>query len=265
MPLLIEEAGDGGPPHEQAFNFHHLPDARYGTCGDSTVQPLLDKWGFGQDMTMVTFRVEQPVGPDSMQAMLDAFFRDRHVVGVLHALTRLRVLRPEKCTARWQKMLTDVVSMSFFNKFEECDAIGKSGHIRGRIEEDWEGVPILNIIREVLLMEDSDLYDTFSERERKQFLLKIFQHVVFGGASNQYEDHVEEYFRATKLIYKDLLSVRRNDVGDVEVMSTVAQIHSLSDGGVLFPKESLLNFCYVIYDPLTRHVKLWYFGYRPVW
>merc|ERR1719487_2758435 len=56
---------------------------------------------------MCTFRVEQNVGPDSMQAMLDAFFRDR-----------------------------EVVSMKFLNKFEECGAVGHAGHIKGRIEED---------------------------------------------------------------------------------------------------------------------------------
>merc|ERR1712046_461156 len=98
--------------------------------------------------------------------------------------------------------------------------------------------------REAILMEESELYDAFSEKERKEFLFRIFSHLIFGGASNQYEDHVEEYFKVTKDVYKDLLTVRRNDVGDVEVVSTVASILSLGDGGVLYPKESLLNFCY---------------------
>merc|ERR1712078_486609 len=137
--------------------------------------------------------------------------------------------------------------MSFLNKFEECGAIGHSGHIRGRIEEDFEGVPILNLIREVILMEESELYDAFSEKERKEFLFRIFSHIVFGGASNQYEDHVEEYFKVTKEVYKDLLTVRRNDTGDVEVVSDVTEVLSLGDGASLFPKASPLNFCYVIF------------------
>merc|ERR1711879_325627 len=84
------------------------------------------------------------------------------------------------------------------------------------------GVPILNLIREVILMDESELYDAFTEKERKEFLFRIFSHIVFGGASNQYEDHVEEYFKVTKEVYKALLTVRRNDAGDVEVLSTVA-------------------------------------------
>merc|ERR1719238_1703182 len=65
---------------------------------------------------MCTFRVEQNVGPDQMQSMLEAFFRDREVVGVLHALTRLRVLSPDKVRVHWEKMGTQVVSMSFFEQ-----------------------------------------------------------------------------------------------------------------------------------------------------
>jgi len=76
---------------------------------------------------------------------------------------------------------------------------------------------------------------------------------------------VEEYFKVTKEVYKDLLTVRRNDAGDVEVLSTVVSIQSLGEGGNLFPKESPLNFFYVIHDPLTRHVRCWYFGFKPVW
>lgn len=266
MPMLIEELDIGAESKpEQEYKFHYLPDVKYSSCGSASVQPLLDKWGFSNDMMMCTFRVEQQVTSSSMQSMLDAFFSDREVIKVLQQLTRIRIMSADKVRTRWQKMDTQAVSMSFLNKFEEVGAISRNGHIAGRIEEDYEGVPITNLIREAILMEESELYDAFSEKERKEFLLRIFQHLVFGGASNQWEDHVEEYFKVTKDVYKDLLTVRRNDAGDVEVLSTVACIDSLGQGGCLFPKESLLNFCYVIYDPVVRHIRLWYFGYRPFW
>jgi len=264
MPMLIEEANeeelDG-----QNFTFHYLPDTKFQSFGNDSIQPLLDKWGFGPDMVMCTFRVEQQVRPDDMQAMLQAFFNDRTVIHALHQLTRLRVIAPDKVKVRWEEMGTKVTSMSFLNRFEEFGAIGKAGHIRGRLEEDYEGVPIINLIRELILLEESEMYDAFTEKERKEFLFRIFSHVVFGGASNQWEDHVEEYFKVTKAVYKDLLSVRRSDTGDVEVMSTVASIQTLGAGGTLFPKESPLNFCYVILDPVVRHLRVWYFGYRPIW
>jgi len=265
MPLIIEELNEEAPP-EEAFKFHFLATAKFHSFGSETVQPLLNKWGFGRDMAMGTFRVEQPVTPDTQQAMLDEFFKDRGVLGVLHQLMPgIQVFSPDKVKVNWEKMSTKAVSMSFLNKFEECGGIGPSGHIRGRLEEDFEGVPINNIIREVILCEESELYDTFSEQDRKEFLFKIFSHLIFGGASNQWDDHVEEYFKVTKDVYKDLLSVRRSDTGDVEVVSYVASIRSLGPGGQLFPKESPLNFCYVVVDPLMRHVRVWYFGYKAFW
>mmetsp|Transcript_52576 Transcript_52576/g.94644 ORF Transcript_52576/g.94644 Transcript_52576/m.94644 type:complete len:266 (-) Transcript_52576:98-895(-) len=265
MPMLIEELDEDRGPSETAFKFHYLPDARFHSFGSPDIQPMLDKWGFGMEMAMCTFRVEQQVGPEGMQPMLEAFFRDRGVLGILQSMTKLRVLSVDKVNVRWQKMGTKVVSMSFFNKLEDCGAVGKSGHIRGRIEEEFEEVPIVNLIREAILVDDSELYDTFSEQDRKEFLFRIFSHLQFGGAQNQWEDHVEDYFKATKEVYKDLLTVRRTDTGDVEVVSTVASILSLGAGGSLFSKESRLNFCYVIHDPVVRHVKVWYFGFKPLW
>jgi len=264
MPLLIEDITE--PRREdQAFAFHFLPEAQFKSFGSKDIQPLLDKWGFGPDMVMCTFRVEQQVQPEEMQVMLEAFFRDRQVLGVLQHMTGLRIFSPEKLRVVWEKMGTKVTSMSFFNKFQECGAIGKTGHIRGRLEEDWDGVMLHNLIQEAILVDESELYDAFSQQDRREFLFRIFSHLVFGGASNQWEDHVEDYFKVTKEVYKDLLSVRRSDTGDVEVVSTVASIRSLGEGGRLFPKESPLNFCYVILDPLVRHLRVWYFGWKPIW
>lgn len=267
MVTLIEERGGLGreQAEEDGFNFHYLPDAEFRSIGNQSVQPWLDKWGFGPDMSMCTFRVEQPITADNVQPLLDAFFADRQVIAVLHQLTRVRIINPKKVRASWERLGTKVVSMGFFSKFEDCGAISHTGHINGRIEEDYEGIPINSLVREAMLMEESELYDAFTEYERKEFLFRIFQHLVFGGASNQYEDHVEDYFRVTKEVYKDLLTVRRNDAGDVEVLSTVASVYHLGDGGMVFPKESPLNFCYVVLDPVMRHLRVWYFGYRPIW
>lgn len=263
MPLIIEEVQD--EQEQDDFKFHYLPEKTYNSFGNPQVQPLLEKWGFGKDMCMATFRVEQPVKEDNFQTMLNSFFRNREVLGVLHAITRLRVISPEKVRVFSERMRTQAVSMSFLNKFEDVGAIGKEGHIRGRIEEDFEGVPIVDLVRETILMEESEMYDAFSEQERKEFLFRIFSHLVFGGASNQWEDHVEEYFKVTKAIYKDTLVVKRNDAGDVQVMSMVAAIKSFGQGGSVFQKDDLRNFCYVIADPLMRHITVWYFGYRSLW
>lgn len=260
--FIEEEAEQEGP--QVAFNFHHLPDVAWGSQGKN-IQPLLDKWGLGEDMSMAKFRVEENVGPDDMSNMLAAFFSDKQVLGVLHYLTGLRVTDSKKLRVQASQILTNTVNMNFFNKFEEIGAISQTGHIRGRLEEDFEGVPIHNLCREAIMMEESELYDAFSVKDRKEFLFRIFSHVLFGGAQNQYEDHVEEYFKVTKEIYKDLLTVRRNDSGDVEVASLVYEIMSFGEGGRVFGHDNPTNFCYVILDPIMRHITVWYFGYKPIW
>lgn len=123
----------------------------------------------------------------------------------------------------------------------------------------------MDLVREACWMEESEHWELYSEEERREFLFHIFKRVSTGGASNQYEDFAEPYFEATKALYKDLLTVQKNASGDVEVVSQVFEIHSLGDGGELFRRENPTNFFYVIVDPMSRHVNVWYFGYRPIW
>lgn len=260
--LIEEQSGDSEP--RRRFTFHHLPDASFDTYGSPVAQPFFDKWGFDNDMMMAEFRVDQPVSTDNFQSMLDSFFQDRAVASVLQRLTRLRVSMPDRVRVRWQPMETKALHMTFFDKMQHSGLITPTGLIQGRLEEEQlDGIIIHNLIREALLLQESEFYDTFSSEDRKEFLYRIFFHLVFGGPRNQDEDHVEEYFKITKAIYKDLVTVRRAQTGDVEVVSLVASVLSLSEGGDLFAKESPLNFCYVIYDPVTRHVKVWYYGWKP--
>lgn len=59
--------------------------------------------------------------------------------------------------------------------------------------------------------------------------------------------------------------MRKNDAGDVEVVSWVYKILSLGQGGSLFQKQHPMNFCYVSMDRTMRHISFWWFGYRPIW
>jgi len=247
------------------FTFHHLPSPGFFSFYTKEFDPLFEKWGFGEEMVALKFRYEQNVREEDMPKVLEAFFKSDEVRHVLHHATKIRVIDPKKVKIYAERMKTKALSMSFLNKFEECGAISQTGHIRGRVEEDVEDVRISDLVRETIFMEESELYDAFSKEDRNELLFKIFSHVVFGGASNQYEDHVEEYFKATKAIYKDLLSVRKNDSGDVEVVSWVYRILALGQGGSLFHKDHPTNFCYLSADRTMRHISFWWFGYKPIW
>lgn len=61
-------------------------------------------------------------------------------------------------------------------------------------------------------MEDSDNFDMYSETEREEFLFQLFRHICLGGEVCQYEDNIQLYLDFTKLLYKDLVRYRFNNI-----------------------------------------------------
>ncbi len=49
--------------------------------------------------------------------------------------------------------------------------------IGGRFTEDYDGIEICDVLREVVFMEDSELYDTFTIDDRNELLFHIFKRV----------------------------------------------------------------------------------------
>lgn len=58
---------------------------------------------------------------------------------------------------------------------------------------------------QLLLEEDSDNYHKISPSDRKEFLFRLFKHVVLGGELCQYEDVIDPYTETAKMMYKDLV------------------------------------------------------------
>merc|ERR1712193_188801 len=147
----------------------------------------------------------------------------------------------DRLRVRYTECATKEVSLAFLRQLEDAGCVSSNGHIRGRPEEDYEGVPIYDQVRETLFQEESEMYDTFSTEDRKEFLLHIFKRLVVGGALNQYEEYIEPYTSMTKEFYRDLCTVRKNDAGD-DLFGKKARDHDLQ------------NYCYLIIDPVVRHV-----------
>jgi len=90
---------------------------------------------------------------------------------------------------------------------------------------------------------------------------------VLGGSINQYEDKVEQYMKITKSLYKDLVTVVKDqDTGDLVVKSHVYEIGAIKGAMSLFPtKEHPQNLCFVIVDPVHWHVILFYHKWTSFW
>lgn len=120
------------------------------------------------------------------------------------------------------------------------------------------------MLTQMLVVEDSDHYCLFSEKDREQLLFKIFSNVCVGGGMSQFEDDVAPYLNATKSIYKELVSVRRNkSTQSVEVCSDVYRISASEPS--LFPNASDHNLCVASIDASKRQVTVFYSGWLSFW
>uniref|UniRef100_A0A452TVW0 Cilia- and flagella-associated protein 300 n=1 Tax=Ursus maritimus TaxID=29073 RepID=A0A452TVW0_URSMA len=95
--------------------------------------------------------------------------------------------------------------MSFFNRLYDEDIVRDNGHIVKCLDSFCDPFPISDELRKVLLMEDSEKYEVFSQPDREEFLFCLFKHLCLGGALCQYEDVLSPYLETTKLLYKDLV------------------------------------------------------------
>eukprot|EP00899_Mesostigma_viride_P006948 jgi/Mesvir1/16254/Mv08502-RA.1 len=162
-----------------------------------------------------------------------------------------------------------LTTMELFDRLSEEDSgvVRSNGSIKKCMDQEVDGFMVSDELREMLLCEDSEKFCMYSQTERSEFLFRIFIHLALGGSMNQFEDDAEPYLATAKRIYKDLLSVQKNqESGKLEVASTVYRISAVeADGWKLFPAESRQNFCYLVVDSLKRHVAVWYFAYIPYW
>jgi len=266
MSLAIEEIRKHSEEkRNDSFTFHFMPQVTFEALQKENIETLT-KWGLVPDMQICKFRYEQPLQKADLPAFVESFFKSPDGQGVLRQFGAA-ILSPKDVRPRFEELAAKQVSLTFLRQLETAQCVSHTGHIMGRIEEDYEGIPLWDKAREALIMEESELYDTFSEADRKEFLFHIFRNVMIGGQLNQYEDYIEPYTSMTKMLYKDFATVRRNDAGDIEVLSWIVKVTDLGPGANLFPNmdAELRNFCYLIVDPMVRHVTLWYMPFKSHW
>lgn len=150
------------------------------------------------------------------------------------------------------------------------------------------GINVSDQLRSLLMLGDeAEAYNLFSEAERKEFLFHVFHRVVAGGAVCQYEDEAGPYKEAVKEIYKSLISVGKkkgctpssaddvdgNEGPKLEVQSLACQITDVkvkddktgklksAMKSCFFPKDDRTgnhNWMYAIVDPIRRTIVVWY-------
>ncbi|CAH8452432.1 unnamed protein product [Schistosoma margrebowiei] len=117
-------------------------------------------------------------------------------------------------------------------------------------------------INSCLLLEDSDSYSILTEKEREEFLVRLFKHICIGGEICQQEDEIKPYIDTVRKIYRDLICVQKNpDSKAIEIVSHVYEVRVYDEqSNMVFPsnKEHLNTFAYAIVDPFKRNVIIFY-------
>ncbi|KAM6317084.1 cilia- and flagella-associated protein 300 [Aegotheles albertisi] len=247
-----------------AFAFRCLPERALPCLQDSGTRDRLRKWSMQGRIIAQAFSFDQQFKPYQKDEFVTAFFNDQNVNSSLKLLST---------SGQWTTLDSKVtkteavvvpctqISMSFFDRLYSEGLVRETGDIVKCYDDYYEDILISDELRKVLLLEDSDHYDLFSQLDRKEFLFCLFKHLCIGGALCQFEDVVTPYLETTKALYKDLLSVQKDpETKEIRIISTVFRVSAYDDNGLCYPssKAHEQTFAYLIVDPCKRHVHTLY-------
>ncbi|XP_008056536.1 uncharacterized protein C11orf70 homolog [Carlito syrichta] len=258
----------GEPGGLRGYSFRFLPQRPFPSLSAPETAGRLRQWSmlgrikaqaFGFDQTFQAYRKDE---------FVMAFFKDPNVIPNLKLLS--------ESSGEWITLGSEVrkieainvpctqLSMSFFSRLYDEDIVRDNGHTVKCLDAFCDPFLISDELRKVLLVEDSEKYEVFSPADREEFLFCVFKHLCLGGALCQYEDVLSPYLETAKLIYKDLVSVRKNpQTKKIQITSSVFKVTAYDSAGMCYPstKSHEQTFSYLIVDPIKRHVHVLYHSY----
>ncbi|CAH1245430.1 C11orf70 [Branchiostoma lanceolatum] len=243
------------------FGFQLL-SRTFGFMEDREIKDLFMKWGLQGFLSVQTYMFEKQFQAYQKDDFVLDFLRDPKVTSTLLMPSKrggLSAVGSAAASVTAKAVPCSILSMDFFDRLRADGLVHEDGRICGCFDEYVEGFTISDEIRKMLLMEESDHYDLYSDVEKEEFLYLLFRHVVLGGGCCQYEDSVDPYLTTVKTIYKQLLSVQKDPTTKkLQVISNVFRVTALDEkGNTYYPSEDPdhpQNFCYLLVDPLKRHV-----------
>ncbi|KAM7084818.1 cilia- and flagella-associated protein 300 isoform 2-T2 [Molossus nigricans] len=203
--MAAGEPGDLG-----SYYFRFLPQKTFQSLSTQETTSRLRQWSMLGRIRAQAFGFDQVFQPYRKDDFVMAFFKDPNVIPNLKLLSD---------SGQWITLGTEVkkiealnvpctqLSMSFFKRLYNEDIVRDSGHIVKCLDSFCDPFLISDELRKVLLVEDSEKYEIFSQPDREEFLFCLFKHLCLGGALCQYEDVLNPYLETTKLIYKDLVRI----------------------------------------------------------
>ncbi|XP_006820052.1 cilia- and flagella-associated protein 300-like [Saccoglossus kowalevskii] len=247
------------------FSFSELKGKKCSTLESKDTQDLLMKWDLKGKIKTQYYSYDKHFQSYQKDDFFLDFFQDPTVISTLQVVSSSGSWAPlgmaaEKVSV--QSIRCSILSMTFFDRLHSEGILRENDQIHKCFDEYCEGFQISDELRKMLLMEDSDNYEAYSDEEREEFLFHLFKHICLGGPVCQFEDNAQPYLDTTKSLYKDLISVQKDpESKELKIISQVFLVKAMDkDNFCIYPddKEHEQTFCYVIIDPIKRQLTVCY-------
>jgi len=240
----------------ETFTFHPVAEKGFCCFTDPATKDYFQKWGMDKTTSISTFRYDQYFQKHMGDQLLVDFFNDKNVQSAFAPAAGLGTVT----SLRAKDMPCTKMSFEFFDRLAAADIVRSSGSIVQCMPQYVDDICVSDKLRELLMIEDSEDYELYSDEERGEVLMRVLRACVVGGPLCQYEDNVKPYFQVTKALYKDFLSVKKNaETSKLEIVTHAYEVRSTkNDGTPLFKAKSGHEFCFVFVDPTKRHVTCWH-------
>jgi len=246
------------------FSFTAQPQKELPSFSVKSQRELVEKWGMVQ-MNVQTFSYNHYFELDSREDFVKSFFND-----VVASIAFKTFVKGSPCClghiqkAKYFKVKhfpCTITNMEFFDRLTNS-VVRSCGSIRKCFDEMIDDILISDELRKMMITDESEYTNLFSADEKEEFIYAIFRQIVLGGYCNQYEDDVQPYIDATKLVYKDLMTVVKDSkTKKLGISSIVLKVELFDEHeNLIFPGKNphIQNFCYFIINPEKRTVMIWH-------
>ena len=231
-------------------------------CATSDAKSMLLQWNLDQTLQFQKFRFAGSFDTAAdYDRLLKDFLRNAECcacLGVTGTPTN-----PLKLTVG--ELTTEIMTMDFFGRLDEQD-VCRNGHIRGCFEEVYDGVNVQDMLRDMLVNEESENADLFSEKEKKELIYVLFKTLVVGGSMCQPDTRTERYMEMTKCLYRDLLTVYKAPTsGAVTVSGKVYQVRAVDGLDLHRNPDKPFNTFLVMVEPMRKEISVFKNDHVPYW
>ena len=247
------------------FKFTHV-ETQLECFASREAREQLMQWNIDSNLTVEKFRFAGAFSANNA-GDYDRIVKDFLRCGECMARLQVGGTPATPLLVQSQPVGTGVMSMDFFDRLEQFDICSNGGSIRQCMEENFDGIPAGDRLREVLLNEDSDNASVFTPSERLELIFLLFRLLVLGGSMCQPDVKVDRYLALTKAFYRDVLTVYKDAAtGQVAVSGRVFKIISAA-GLDLFSHadKDIVNLLLLSVDPIKKQIVAIRMDYKPFW